>query len=607
MQTPMRALSVIFFLCTLSACLFERSEPDAEAILDLSGQKTSRSHTITQLNDFLYFTSLHTNELIKWDVSNKQTVWKKEIGAGGARVSIDESHQRLFSAATDEGLVYVHNLNGEQLETINAVQQPVGVLWLPVLKHLLVTDQALNQLIVFNEQLKEVSRIDINGAPRGIAYDAINKRIIISCFLSDKFSSLDVSAEIINSSVQLNFNNIQYHRLNFKARLAQNIEIYKQQVLIPHAQSNHEKINLVFDNVVAPRMSAFNLNDLTMDTSRVIAIDTLDRTVNQPNDIAVDTQTGDRWVLNSGTNDISIISDAPSKRVAHIYVAKKPISMLLDSKNRRAYVFNSLSYSISEIDMDNHIVLAEYLVTVQTVSNNIQLGMEVFFLSTDERVSKDKWVTCAICHPDGKQDGLIWQQGLGPRNTTSMEGLINTGQLHWSGNRDEVQDFEHTFRNLMGGTGFISNPPNELAENIAGQSIELDALANFIFSIPFTKPLKPHFLNLESVARGKAIFSAENSGCLSCHTGDHFTKSARGQQNLDNVGTQTRTDDMIEANTYDTASLKGLAFSAPYLHDGSAANLEDVISDHNEYDQHGVTQYLNSQEKIDLVEFLKSL
>jgi len=597
----------VFLMLTLSACLQDKSDKKTQTPFDFSSQSTLGSGAISEYDGHLYFTSPHSHQLIKWDTQSKSTLWKKDMGLGSAGVTIDEQDQRIFSAATDEGVVYVHHLDGQLIATINAVQQPVGVLWLAGLKHLLVSDQGLNQLIIFDESLQEVNRLSLAGAPRGLAYSAQTQQILVTCFLSDKFVSIDVSAQVVADEFKMALSNVQYHAVNFKARLAQNIEIYQQQVLIPHTQSNHEKTNLIFDGTVAPRVSAFHLDDLSLDASRVVALDTLDRSVNQPNDLAVDKLNGNRWVVNSGSNNISIFSDAPTQFVSHIEVGKRPNSIWLDSQNRRAYVFNALSYTLSEIDMDNHQVLAEHLVTSQTVSDNIQLGMEVFFLATDTRAAKDAWITCAICHPDGKQDGLVWQQGLGPRNSTSMQGLEQSGQLHWSGNRDEVQDFEHTFRNLMGGTGFVDNPATELGENMAGKSLELDALAEFIFNIPFAKPLKPEFLDMTSVARGKIIFESEQATCRSCHTGRAYTKSQAGVLDTNNVGTQTRQDDFIEENRYDTPSLRGLAFSAPYLHDGSATNLLQVIGEYNDQDLHGVTSHLSHAQQLDLVAFLNSL
>jgi cytochrome c peroxidase len=62
-----------------------------------------------------------------------------------------------------------------------------------------------------------------------------------------------------------------------------------------------------------------------------------------------------------------------------------------------------------------------------------------------------------------------------------------------------------------------------------------------------------------------------------------------------------------EACRFDTTALRGLWDSAPYLHDGSAATLRDVIVTRNVGDRHGRTTHLRADEVDDLVEFLRSL
>ena len=102
-------------------------------------------------------------------------------------------------------------------------------------------------------------------------------------------------------------------------------------------------------------------------------------------------------------------------------------------------------------------------------------GERVFHSSVDPRISSNRKVACGSCHVYGEQDGRAWEMQFlpgahGPRQTQSILGLgasmgpidpaTGLGQLHRSGDRDEVQDFDHTFRGQqMGGTGFIAPRP----------------------------------------------------------------------------------------------------------------------------------------------------
>ncbi len=59
-------------------------------------------------------------------------------------------------------------------------------------------------------------------------------------------------------------------------------------------------------------------------------------------------------------------------------------------------------------------------------------------------------MSCESCRTDGEQDGRTWLFPDGPRSTTNLRGLAPTHPLHWSADRDEVQDFEFTIRELQG-------------------------------------------------------------------------------------------------------------------------------------------------------------
>ncbi len=58
---------------------------------------------------------------------------------------------------------------------------------------------------------------------------------------------------------------------------------------------------------------------------------------------------------------------------------------------------------------------------------------------------------------------------------------------------------------------------------------------------------------------------------------------------------------------YDTPTLLGPYRTAPYLHHGKAATLDELLTKYNPGDRHGVTSELTEAERSDLVEFLKSL
>ena len=114
-------------------------------------------------------------------------------------------------------------------------------------------------------------------------------------------------------------------------------------------------------------------------------------------------------------------------------------------------------------------------------------------------------MSCESCHADGEQDGRTWLFPDGPRNTTNLRGLAHTHPLHWSADRDEVQDFEFTIRELQAGTGLLDDPHPELGSPNTGRSADLDALAVFVESLqPKPSPFPTGRRDAHSGGRARA-------------------------------------------------------------------------------------------------------
>jgi cytochrome c peroxidase len=126
-------------------------------------------------------------------------------------------------------------------------------------------------------------------------------------------------------------------------------------------------------------------------------------------------------------------------------------------------------------------------------------------------------------------------------------------------------------------------------------AVALDAYLKSLQPVP-----SPHRVNgrpSDAARRGKQIFN--KAQCGNCHGGRLFT-----DQQAYNVGTGTGRD---QGKAFDTPSLIELWRTAPYLHDGRAVTLVDLLGKYNPADEHGVTSSLSDQEIDDLVAYLLSL
>jgi cytochrome c peroxidase len=96
--------------------------------------------------------------------------------------------------------------------------------------------------------------------------------------------------------------------------------------------------------------------------------------------------------------------------------------------------------------------------------------------------------------------------------------------------------------------------------------------------------------------RGRALFFDRRVGCSRCHGGPHWTVSGSGTgESVFDVGTGKKMD---------VPSLLHLWDTAPYLSDGRAGTLGEVLTVHNRGDRHGRTSHLTRRQIDDLVSFL---
>ncbi|MCF7784919.1 MAG: putative Ig domain-containing protein [Prosthecobacter sp.] len=251
-------------------------------------------------------------------------------------------------------------------------------------------------------------------------------------------------------------------------------------------------------------------------------------------------------------------------------------------------------------------------VTTEKLTAQVLQGKQLFYDAQDPRLALQQYVSCAVCHNDAGHDGRVWDMtgfGEGLRNTITLKGHANHGMLHWSGNFDEVQDFEGQIRTFSGGTGLMtdtqfntgtSNQP--LGDPKAGVSADLDALAAYVKSLTVsgTSPSRTAGGALSTAASaGQQVFRSQN--CASCHGGVNFTNSALNV--FADIGTiKPASGKRLGAalTGLDVPTLRGSWATGPYLHDGSAATLSDAITAHQ-----GVT--LSATDLSNLAAFVASI
>jgi len=375
---------------------------------------------------------------------------------------------------------------------------------------------------------------------------------------------------------------------------------------LPHTKSNSFNPAPLFDTSIFPVVSVIDLTTDQHLPSELISLDTVDRPVNMPFDAAFTPDGSQLWVVNAGSNDISVIDLGSRIGVAHITVGANPRGIVLSPDGAIAYVNNTLDGTVSVIDTATAQVTDVFTSTQILMPPILLLGKQLFHSAARPELTRDQWISCASCHFDGEVDGRTWNlPGLGPRNTTSLLGVIQTYPINWQADMDETQDQEHFIRGFQAGTGLITNGdpyPGRGMFNV-GRSLELDALATFVDSIPMPRnpDIPPGGPVPPEVERGRLVFESPQTQCAVCHPAPFYTDRQKHD-----VGTAHGPNELAGPEI-DTPTLRGLIHTAPYLHDGSAPTLYDVLVTANPNDQHGVTSHLTPDEIADLIAFLEAL
>ncbi len=205
----------------------------------------------------------------------------------------------------------------------------------------------------------------------------------------------------------------------------------------------------------------------------------------------------------------------------------------------------------------------------------------------DAGICFQRWQSCAGCHPDARADGLSWDllnDGIGnPRNSRSMLLAHRTPPTMSLGIRDTAEIAVRSgIRHIL----FTEQPPDV--------ALALDAYLKSLKPVP-SPYLRGGQLS-EAARRGRTIFHDPAVGCATCHPDGLFTDL----KSYD-VGTST------SGETLDTPTLVEVWRTAPYLHDGSAATLRDVLAGRNPKDRHGRTSHLTPQQIEDLTRYVLSI
>lgn len=238
----------------------------------------------------------------------------------------------------------------------------------------------------------------------------------------------------------------------------------------------------------------------------------------------------------------------------------------------------------------------------------IALGKELFH---DPILSSDNQISCATCHESGQAftDGQKFSKGvegrIGKRNSPTLLNVAYLKQLNWDGGTNSIET--QMLVPINDPNELNSSIPkivNELSKNdhyinrfneVWKDSISAYTLTRSIgafvrslrsFNSRYDKHLKGEYEYTNEEAVGEALFFTSGLKCGQCHTAPLFTN-----QEFINNGLVTSPADSGKARItykredlekFKVPTLRNIALTAPYMHDGRFQNLEEIITHYSE-------------------------
>ncbi|MFN4122146.1 MAG: cytochrome-c peroxidase [Flavobacteriales bacterium] len=279
----------------------------------------------------------------------------------------------------------------------------------------------------------------------------------------------------------------------------------------------------------------------------------------------------------------------------------------------------------------------------------VELGRRLFF---DKILSKNFTQSCASCHnnefgfTDHGNRVSVGVEGIaGTRNSMTIANLGFNRRFFWDGRAMSLEEqaldpvpnpiemnlpWLEAMQRLNTNTTYKQLFKKAFNTDFIDSLHVAKALAQFMRTMissnsKFDKRMRFESNFTASEANGFVIFNTEKGDCFHCHNidgGRLFTDNLPRNNGLDAVftdlGVGAITGNPNDNGKFITPTLRNIALTAPYMHDGRFQTLEEVIEHYNNGGQPSATidplmknvgegLNLSAQDKADLVAFLKTL
>lgn len=519
------------------------------------------------------------------------------IGSGATQLVFDPARRHAYVADRAGDRIAVVDVRRRTLAAVRDFAtdaEPYGVALTPDRKTLLVSTVAGRSLAAYD--VADGNRrwtVRLPPEPRGVAVSPDGRFAVVTHLTSGFVSRVELDAETpevarITLVQKSDTPDERFVRNAFAAFV-----LPSGRTVVPHHVSRPrvEGVRVTstygggshFSNPpIAHRLGVFDVDDPTHAGVAHIS-------VHQPRAVAYDAKRDRLYVAGFGDDNLIVLTNASAVQTLWHRTVR------LGDSNRAGcgptgiairddgavHVFCSLSRRVVTVPGGDETIAAKHRVshvlTSSRLSKAARRGRQLFRRGGDSRLSGGGALACASCHPDGRTDGLSWTIGRGAFQTPLLGGRL-VAPFKWDGQDETLRlSVQRTIRRL-GGRGLRDKEVRDLVA----------------FLRTLEPPRRPPVVDAAAVARGRDLFESDRTECKSCHDGDALTDG----------NSYTLAKDVARI---DTPSLIGLAATAPYFHDGSAASLRAVLLENGSIHGMGTASDLEPRQLDDLVAYLETL
>ena len=579
--------------------------------------------------DRLYVVGQESNELVVVDPEQNRVLNKIGMGDRPHSVVLSPDGKQAFVSNQWADNIYVIDLDSAQVvDTLSGGTGPAGMAISPDGDHLWVVNSYSSDISVFNlEEMKERRRLKTGNNPVSVAMAPDGSEVYVS-------SRRSIPVPHMTSPVtEMTVAATKYQRVT-ERRMWKNAYIMENVTMTPSG-------DMAISTLIRPKnlIPAVQIERGWMMTHGIGIIERKENgrmvqlLLDEPNayypdpfDVVVSPDGKRAFISHAGNNTISVIDLNEIRKlltestneeletfanhlgissryvIGRIPTGANPKGMTISPDGKWLYVAERLEDRIAVINTNT--LITERTIDLEgpkrrTVARH---GRQVF---NNAGHTFQTQYACYTCHPDSHEDGLVYNMAgkdMG-RNIANVQTLRDIGDIppyKWNGKNQTIYKQDGMrFSTILTRTEAFSHK-------------ELDALVAFIetgIKNPPNLRYNPHGELTAAQVRGKEIFyrDFDNFGnkiieanrCYTCHPPPYFTNLQ-----MTDVGTLAESDDHTE---FDVPQLNNVYESAPYLHDGKAATLEEIWTKYNDHDEHGMANDMTKDQLNDLVEYLKSI